>query len=114
MNSTRILTAISAAALLLTLSSIGIAKQEIVGAANNRSEIPSGKYLLTVGTLNPAITASNMPLLDPELVQIGSRTFVTGTICDVASAARRSEFTGQKAFVAFGAIICMQRYPDKE
>jgi len=114
MNSTRLLTALLAAGILLALSSLVVAKQEIVGAVNNGSELPRGKYYLTVGGLNAASSACGMPLLDPELVQIGNRTFVTGTICDVSSAARRSEFAGQKGYVAFGSILSMQRYPDEE
>jgi len=113
MNSPRLLTVL-VAGILLALSSLAFAQEENVGAVNKGSDLPPGKYHLTVIAFNTAISPWSMPLRDPVLVQIGGRTFVTGTVCDVSSAARRSEFVGQKAYVAFDAILGMQRYPDEE
>lgn len=114
MNSPRLLTVVLAAGILLALTSLVVAQEEKVAAVNNNGDLPPGKYQLTAIAFNAAISPWSMPLLDPVLVQIGGRTFVTGTVCDVSSAARRSEFVGQKAYVAFDAILSMQRYPDEE
>lgn len=115
MNSTRILTAVVAVSILLTIAPLGIAKQDDVGAAKNVNSFPSGKYYVTVSVaMNAATGARDLSLLDPELVQIGNQAFVSGTVCDASYGARRSEFSGQKAFIALDAIVSMQRYPDED
>lgn len=115
MNATRILTAVVAASILLTIAQLGIAKQNDADTASNVNSFPSGKYYMTVSVAMSAATgARDLSVLDPELVQIGNRPFVSGTVCDASYGARRSEFSGQKAFIALDAIVSMQRYPDEE
>jgi len=115
MNAPRLLTAVLAVAVLLTIVPVGFAKQDAVDAVPDGNAFPKGNYFVTVGVvINSAISGSGISLLDPELVQIGNRTFVSGIVCDASFGARRSEFSGQKAFVAFDAIISMQRYPDEK
>jgi hypothetical protein len=113
-KSTQILTVAFAAAILLSMAPFGIAKQGDNDAAHSISAFPSGKYYVTVSdALNAETGARDVSMIDPELVQIGDRHFVVGTVCDASYGARRSEFCGQKAFVALKAIISIQRYPEK-
>jgi len=115
MISTRLLTAVLTAVILLTIAPQVIAKQDDADVIANVNAFPAGKYYMTVSVaMNAATGARDLSLLDPELVQIGNRSFVSGKVCDASYGARRSEFSGQKAFIALDAIVSMQRYPDEE